>query len=62
MRNLFNIRMTPLAFNLGMHALIEYIFVHIQESKIPVFIYPAEAGVFMTHQAVADIGGIRFSG
>ena len=58
MGNLFDVRMAPFTFDLGMYALIEYVLVYKQESKFTFFIYPAETGVFVAHETVADIGSV----
>lgn len=55
---LFDVRMTALAFYFGMHAVVKYGFIYKQEPEFTFFIHPAEAGVFVAHQAVADVGGV----
>lgn len=55
---LFNVRVAPFAFYFGMHAVVKYGLVYKQEPEFPFFIHPAEAGVFVAHKAVADIGGV----
>ena len=56
---LFDVRVAPFAFYFGMHAVVKYGFVYKQEPEFTFFIHPAETGVFVAHQAVADIGGVR---
>jgi len=46
--NLFNVGVTPLAFNFGMHTLVKDVLVHIQQPKVAFFIHSAEAGIFVT--------------
>jgi len=56
---LFNVRVAPFAFYFGMHNIVKYGFVYKQEPEFTFFIQPAETGVFVAHQAVADISGVR---
>ena len=58
-RYFLNVRMASFTFDFGMHALVEYIFVYKQEPEFTFFIHPAEAGIFVAQETVADIGGIR---
>ena len=46
--NLFNVLVTPLAFNFGMHALAKDVLVHIQQPEVAFFIHPAETGILVT--------------
>ena len=56
MRNLLDIRMTPFAFDFGMHAFIENIFIDVQEPEFTFLVNPTETGIFMAQKAVADVG------
>ena len=56
--NLLDVRVASFAFDFGMHTVIEYIFIDIHEPEFAVFIYPAETGILVTHQAVTDISGV----
>ena len=56
---LFDVRVAPFAFYFGMHAIVKYGLVYKQKPEFTFFIDPAETGILVAHQAVADIGGIR---
>ena len=56
---LFDVRVATFAFYFGMHAVVKYGLIYKQEPEFTFFIHPAEAGVFVAHKAVANIGGLR---
>ena len=45
--NLLDVRVAAFAFNFGMHAFIENVFIDVHEPEFAVFIYPAETGVLV---------------
>ena len=55
---LLDVRMATFAFDFGMHALVKYVLVYEQEPKFSFFVHPAEAGVFVAQETVADIGSV----
>jgi hypothetical protein len=59
MGNFFDVRVATLAFYLGMHTFIEYIFIYIQQPELAFFVNPTESGILVTQETVADIGGGR---
>lgn len=54
-RNLLNVGMTALTFDLGMHAFVEDIFIDVHQPEVTLFIHSAEAGILVAQQAVADV-------
>lgn len=54
--NLLNVRVTVGALYLGMHTVLERVLIDIKESKPAIRVDSAEARVFVTQQAVTDIG------
>jgi hypothetical protein len=43
-----NIRVATLAFNFDVHALVKDVLVHVKQSKVAIFVDPAEAGILVT--------------
>ena len=46
--DLFNVGVTSLAFNFGMHTLVKDVLVHVQQPEVAFFIHPAETRILVT--------------